>query len=115
MDFKSPKAFFFSIMKINSPQQNKQITSFAKSSVKHCNVLRPCTSTRCSFYQPRTDRMEKLMSRTGMWEPQYSERTLKTVVKSTKAKRDLQHHPSYGLLICDLREAEKEAKMGFQS
>jgi len=59
--------------------------------------------------------MEKQMSRTGMWEPQYSERMLKTIGKPTKSKRDLQNHPSYGLLICDLRETEKEAKMGFQS
>lgn len=65
------------------------------------------------LYQLCTDRLEKQMSRRAMWEPQYSERILKTDGKSTKSKRDLQNHPSYGLLICGLTEAEKEAKMGF--
>ena len=39
----------------------------------------------------------------------------RTIGKPTNAKRDLQNHPSHEVLMCDLRGAEKEAKMGFQS
>lgn len=59
--------------------------------------------------------MERQMSRKGMWAPQYLAGMFKTTRKPTNAKRDLQNHPSYEVLICDLRGAEKEAKMGFQS
>lgn len=59
--------------------------------------------------------MDRWISRKGMWEAQYSERILRTTRKPTSSKGDLQTHPSDGQLICDLKGAEKEAKIGFQS
>lgn len=49
-----------------------------------------------------------------MWASQYLAELFKTTRKPANAKTDLQNLPSYEVLICDLRGAEKEAKMGFQ-
>ena len=112
MNLKSPKAFLIFHHKINSKQQNKQIASLTESLLKDSGTVPP---QEYSFYQLGTNCTERQMSRKGMWEPRYSEGMYRTIGKPTNAKRDLQNHPSYWLLICDLRGAEKEAKMGFQS
>lgn len=67
-----------------------------------------------SFYQLYADCMDNQISRKGMWEPQYSEGMFRTTGKPI-AKRDQQNHASYRLLTYEVRAAEKEAKMGFQS